>query len=142
MGRGDARNRRVQIPEQFLGDQARDLAPQPHRRGFSIDRVEPAGLRDCGENRLKVEGHQRTDIDHRRGNAMLGLKYLGGFQWRAAPSIKRRDGQVGAVAAYRGGTERIDMFTVRHLALGGVSALCSKKRTGFGNRVSRPRAGL
>src|ERR1700730_17642775 len=63
---------------------------------------------------------------------MLGLKYFGGFQRARHHQSKRRDGQVGALAAYRGCPERIDMFTVRHFALGGVKRLVLEEKNGVG----------
>src|SRR6202051_5334888 len=61
---------------------------------------------------------------------MLGLKYFGGFQRARHHQTKRRDGKVGALAAYRGGPERIDMFTVRHLTLGGVKRFVLEEKDG------------
>src|SRR5277367_6201738 len=80
MGRGDSRNRCIQIPEQFLGDQARNLGTPTAQPRVFLDRIEPPRLGDRSENRLHVQRHQRTDIDHGCGDAMFRLELFGGLQ--------------------------------------------------------------
>src|ERR1700730_14199791 len=130
MGRGDAHDRRVQIPKQFLGHQARDLgAPAAQPRIF-FDGVEAASLGDFGENRLSVEGNQRTDVNHSCGNAVLCLEFFGSFQraWHHHPEC--RDGHIRALATYRSGAERAEMLAVGHLALGSVERFVLKEDNG------------
>src|ERR1700722_11133420 len=61
---------------------------------------------------------------------MLGLELFGGFQRARHHQSKRRDGKVGALSAYRGSPERVDMFTVRDLALGGVKRFVLEENDG------------
>src|SRR5690606_32629537 len=94
--RRDAHDRAVEIPEQLLGDDRRDLRAPAAEPRVVLDGHETPRARDLAQNRLRIERHERADVHHCRGNAVLLLENLRSLQRTRHHQRERADRDVVA----------------------------------------------
>ena len=128
MRRRDPHDRAVEVPEELLGHDRRDLGAPTAEPRVLFDGHEPAGLRDLTQDRLRVERHERAHVDDRRVDAVLLLQDLGRLERARHHERERADRDVFALAHDVRLTERHDVLAVRHLALSRVERLLLEKQ--------------
>src|SRR5258707_3259285 len=131
VGRRDPDDRSLELAENLLLDDRGDLgAPAAQPRVF-LDGEDAPGARRFGEQRPRIERHERAHVDHRRGNSVLRGERLRRLERPRHHGRERDQGGVPACAQHFGLPQGLDVLAVGNLALVREQALVLEEDDGI-----------
>src|SRR5438105_11311570 len=122
MRRRDPHDRSIEVVEELLPDDRRDLGSPATEARVLLDREQTRRLRDRRPDRRHVERNERTNVDH-LGVEAIRAELLGRLQRARHHRGERHERDVPAGTTYQRATELLHVFTLRHLSLGCVEGL-------------------